>query len=186
MPSPPGGLSNPGIESRSPTGASLLSELPGKRKKTGVGSLSLLHSLCYWIIKKKASQAQSFPTTQEVLSFSRVLSIEKLIAYAGSDTPGFLPGLWGIRVPAYLKPLTLKENVSLSSTAAGVPSGTLHPGTIFPSEKIRLVSEFTELSIVHILSRKQTRHYPPYFLHSHLAKSFWVFRHKTFTLSSFL
>ena len=36
-------------------GASLLSELPGKLKKTGVGSLSLLHSLCYWIIKKKAS-----------------------------------------------------------------------------------------------------------------------------------
>ena len=94
-------------------GASLLSELPGTRKKTGVGSWSLLHSLCYRIIKKKESQAQSFPTTQEILSFSRVLSIEKLIVYAGSDIPGFLPGAWGIRVPAYLKPLTLRENINL-------------------------------------------------------------------------
>lgn len=52
--------------------------------------------------------------------------------------------------------------------------------------KMCLVSEFTELSIVHIQSRKETLHYPPYFLHSHLAKSFWVFRHKTSSLSLLL
>ena len=42
--SPPGGLPNPGIEPRSPTlqADSLLSELPGKPKHIGVGSLSLL------------------------------------------------------------------------------------------------------------------------------------------------
>ena len=41
---PPGDLPNPGIEPRSPTlqADSLLSEPPGKPRKTGVGSLSLL------------------------------------------------------------------------------------------------------------------------------------------------
>ena len=40
----PGGLPNPGIETRSPTlqAGSLLAESPGKAKNTGEGSLSLL------------------------------------------------------------------------------------------------------------------------------------------------
>ena len=44
MPSSMGDLPNPGIEPRSPTlqADSLPSELPGKSKNTGVGSLSLL------------------------------------------------------------------------------------------------------------------------------------------------
>ena len=44
---PPGDLSNPGIEPRSPPlqADSLLSEPPGKPKNTGVGSLSLLQRI---------------------------------------------------------------------------------------------------------------------------------------------
>ena len=44
---PPGDLPNPGIEPRSPTlwADSLLSEPPGKPKKTGVGNLSLLKGI---------------------------------------------------------------------------------------------------------------------------------------------
>ena len=44
---PPRGLPNPGVEPRSPTvqAYSLLSELPGKPKNTGVGSLSLLQGI---------------------------------------------------------------------------------------------------------------------------------------------
>ena len=44
MPSLPGDLPNPGMEPRSPALPvdSLLSELPGKPKNTGVGSLSFL------------------------------------------------------------------------------------------------------------------------------------------------
>ena len=44
---PQGDLSNPGIELRSPTlqAESLPTELPGKHKNTGVGSLSLLQGI---------------------------------------------------------------------------------------------------------------------------------------------
>ena len=44
---PPGDISNPGIEPRSPPlqADSLLSEPPGKPKNTGVGSLSLLQRI---------------------------------------------------------------------------------------------------------------------------------------------
>ena len=112
LPSPPGDLPNPRIEPRSPALQVLLYCLSYQWRARKLEWV-LLHSLCYRIIKKKESQAQSFPTTQEILSFSRVLSIEKLTVYAGSDTPGFLPCAWGIRVPAYLKPLTLRENISL-------------------------------------------------------------------------
>jgi len=45
--SPPGDLPNPGIEPRSPAlqADSLPSELPGKLKNTGAGSLTLLQGI---------------------------------------------------------------------------------------------------------------------------------------------
>ena len=89
----PGDIPNPGIEPRSPTlwADSLPSELPGKPKNTGVGSLSLLQGIfliqesnwgllhCRRILFQLSYQRSPYKNIYELKKLSNLLSLSFFI-----------------------------------------------------------------------------------------------------------